>query len=392
MISRKILISCLIIILLPLLTVLIPLEANAAAPTITIDPIAAATNTNFDMCISWASADLVNTDDLTVVFENSATATARFDVEALTASEVTFYYDSNDCGVADNGGDYEARLTETGTDDANDHDKITIITRALGAILGIDDWVGFSINLDTNTSVGAFNIADSLPISIGIANVAGNSLLTPTDAGNYKILIQQAVSGTQTDVDWLDTQLLYIGGDNLVTITATLDPSISLSITEANCLLGILSQTQIKTCGTQATITTNIGTGYTSYIEQDQSFQSNVNGVTHEIGDPGDALIEASGAMDGTYGEYGISILTDDTTGWEVFSGACADYNEQSITPFPAQQLAGDATRYTLTSYTTPVNGVDHGIIDICAGVRIGYDTPPGIYSHTLTITIVGNF
>ena len=104
-------------------------------------------------------------------------------------------------------------------------------------------------------------------------------------------------------------------------------------------------------------------------------------------------MIEASGALDGTYGEYGIGIKTDDTTSWPEFTLDCSDdYDDQSVNDLPAQEITGNNNRNTLTSYTSPVNGVDHGLIDFCAGVRIKYDAPPGIYSHTITITIVGNF
>ncbi len=390
MLNRKFIIFTLLVLLMPLLTILLPLPVNAAPPAITITPVQSAVSTNVDYCFGWASSGLANTDTLFVLFPTNETdANIRFDVEALTASEVTFYVGTSTCS----GG--TSRATETGSTDDNGQDKVTIVNRATSWITA-GMYVGIILDLDSlDGTTNPFIIADSTPISIGFANVAGDSVLTPATAGNYKVVLEQIVEGTNpTEVDWFDTQLLYIGDLNKVNITATLDPSISLALDTNTCNLGILAVDAIKACGYTATVTTNIGTGYTGYVEQNHPFQSIVNGVTTAITGPGNSVIEGDedpNPLSGDYGEYGFGIQTDDTTSIPEFTGACGDYDD-AVTDLPATSLAADNTRYAFASYTAATNGVDHGVTAFCNGVRIKYTTPPGQYDQTLTITIVGNF
>ncbi len=179
---------------------------------------------------------------------------------------------------------------------------------------------------------------------------------------------------------------------NDVTITATLDPSISLLLNANTCALNILTTDTIQTCGFNATVTTNIGTGYSGYIEQNHPFQTTVNAVTTVITGPDtDNVINGSDPLSGAYGEYGIGLKTDDTTSFSEFTGNCVDYDD-GTTDLAANSLVSDETRYSFATYDAAVNGVNHGLTYFCAGVRIKYTTPPGQYDQTLTISVVGNF
>ncbi len=180
--------------------------------------------------------------------------------------------------------------------------------------------------------------------------------------------------------------------DDTVNITATLDPSISLLLNANTCALNILTTDTIQTCGFNATVTTNIGTGYSGYIEQNHPFQTTVNAVTTVITGPDtDNVINGSDPLSGAYGEYGIGIKTDDTTSFSEFTGNCVDYDD-GTTDLAANSLVSDETRYSFATYDAAVNGVNHGLTYFCAGVRIKYTTPPGQYDQTLTISVVGNF
>lgn len=205
-----------------------------------------------------------------------------------------------------------------------------------------------------------------------------------------------AATPTLSDVTITDNDG-SLSGD--VNITATLDPSISFVLKKPNnevitsqysCNLGTLTTNAIQTCGFSAQVTTNIGTGYTGYIEQDHPFQTTANGETHPIPGPAGVVVEANDALTG-FGEYGVGILTTDNTSWQQFSGTCASYDGLT-TDLPAQAITGNNDRNIFANYTAALNGIDHGLTYFCSGVRITYATPPGTYSHMLTVTVVGNF
>ncbi len=370
------------------------LEINGPAhlpPVITITPLQADPSdpapVNVDYCLGWDSAGLANTDNLVIGFEARTNVNENFDLSGLTYEEVSLYTGTKTCS-----GGTERATENTGTNQDNDHDQFSY----LGVSNGFDV---MNINLDSLSGGNPFVIADSTQISVKFHNVAGNSVKTPVTPGNYMVKVQQEVDGSNPKIiDWMDTQLLYIGNQNKVNITATLDPSISLLISNNDCAsgLGILSQELIQACGFQTTVTTNIGLGYTGYIEQNHPFQTTVNGVTTSITGPVDDLINGLDDPDllsGTYGEYGFGVKTDDITTFPEFTGDCPDYDEDTgYSSLPATSLAGNNTRYAFATHDAAVNGVNHGLTYFCAGVRIKYTTPPGQYDQTLTITVAGNF
>lgn len=190
-----------------------------------------------------------------------------------------------------------------------------------------------------------------------------------------------------------------------VNITAQVEPEISIDLSLTSCEFGILTADKIQTCGYSVAIATNAQSGYTGYIRQNQGFESTMNGITHEIhGENGTPLqIEASGALAGENGEYGVGILTTDTTDWPQFSVACANYDNQSSTSLPAKAVdwstAAEPDDYlgdnvdNIFAYTyEAVDGVNDGLTYFCHGVRIKWDTPPGTYTQLATITAIANF
>ncbi len=126
-----------------------------------------------------------------------------------------------------------------------------------------------------------------------------------------------------------------------VNVTATVEPEISLSLSNNACALGVLTADAIQTCGYSVAVATNAQSGYTGYIRQNHGFESTIGVTTHEIhSENGTPLqIEASGTLVGENGEYGVGILTADTTDWPEFTGLCSDYDNQSSTSLPAKAV-----------------------------------------------------
>lgn len=411
MLNRKILKICLLVLFMPLLSILCPIGVNAAAPVITIDPVAMTANSSNAMCFGWDSVYTLGYDQLGnrygtsilgLGFEARTELAERFSIDELTADEVTVYVDSDDCGTTQGAG-YQARVGEASNDPADNDNGSDYVTFGTSGIYETITIVLDELDGDSNN----FLIPDGTSVSIGIAAVTGQSLITPTTPGNYTVVVEQLIFqdfSRPLYTEFLDTQFLYIGNANQVNITATLDPSISLVVTDTGndhrCNFGTLTADKIQTCKYSATVTTNIGTGYTGYIEQNQPFETNVNGEATPIpGTGGNNEVDADPATLTGYGEYGIGIQTTDTTTMPTYTGDCDDYDESGSngggTNLPAQSLASSNTPIAFASYTAPVNGIavtGHGVTQFCSGVRITYATPPGIYTHILTITVVGNF
>lgn len=190
-----------------------------------------------------------------------------------------------------------------------------------------------------------------------------------------------------------------------VNITATVEPELSLSLSANSCSFGVLDATKIKTCGYNVSVATNARSGYTGSISQNHGFETNVNGVNHEIEGENDTplQIDASGALSGEFGEYGVGIQTADTTDWPEFTGLCSTYNNQATTSLPAKAVdwstladpdayLGDNIENVFATNSEPVDGVNDGLTYFCHGVRITWDAPPGSYDQLVTITVVGNF
>ncbi len=190
-----------------------------------------------------------------------------------------------------------------------------------------------------------------------------------------------------------------------VNIRAQVDPTLSLVLSSNACELGVLTADAIQTCGYSVAVATNAQSGYTGYIRQNHGFESTIGLTNHEIhSENGTPLqIEATGTLVGENGEYGVGILTADTTDWPEFTGDCADYDNQSSTSLPAKAVdwstaadpdayLGDNVDNVFATSSDPVQGVDNGLTYFCHGVRIKWDTPPGSYSQTVTISVVANF
>ncbi|MCX6744115.1 MAG: hypothetical protein NTX82_01165 [Candidatus Parcubacteria bacterium] len=243
--------------------------------------------------------------------------------------------------------------------------------------------------------------------SAAVTNPSGSSITSPQ--GRYiEYKANFSTSDTSAspmlyDVTINSEDAIFL--DDNVNITASVDPTLSLAISNNACTLGLLTADAIQTCGYNASVTTNAPNGYTGYIRQNQGFQSTNGTVTSEIKGENDTplQIDASGTLSGLYGEYGIGIQTADTTDWPEFTGLCSDYDDQAIISLPAKaadwSTSADPDAYLgnnidniFASNSEPVDGVTLGLTLFCHGVKIKWNAPPGSYSQIVTITAVGNF
>ncbi|MCX6745213.1 MAG: hypothetical protein NTX82_06865 [Candidatus Parcubacteria bacterium] len=394
MLNRKLFIVCLIILLVPLLTFFAPHQALALAPTVTITPNSGiATGAYTDYCVGWTDPDGytaydfgTNTgNEIIVAFDNNYDL-SKLKISATdTKSEVVVYVGTSTCS----GGTQRITSTQS-TDDTRDK---TVIYTGL-----IANYTIVVIQPTNTIAAGAMSIkfrsindnANSLNCNAG---ADACSVVAPAIAGNYKIAVESLVANATPpdDIVWLQTDLAYIGNGNQVNITSTVDPTISFALSDNTCNLGTLTTDALQTCGYGATVATNAVNGYSGYIQQDQAFTNGTSTITSEVDD---SKINGTGALAATYGEYGIGVNTTDTLDYfdANFTGVCTTNYDGLTNDLNANGLAADTTDYVFATSAVPVDGVTTGKTDFCHGVRIKFDTPPGSYTQTVTLTIVGNF
>jgi len=368
-----------------------------AAPTVTISPVASDTSTNVDYCFGWSSEDFDVADDNWVIgfFEDDADADKSFDISGITVSdteantEVYVYFDSDDCGTTQGAG-YQSRPSEgieAGIDTLEDRDLV------VGVDNPDDDYVFILIDIDDDAV-----ISDGTDISIGFVTKAGNTILTPTDPGNYKVITQQyVIDSNPIEVEWWDVQLLYIGGANETDISASVDPTLTFDIVEiasdtatTSCDLGELLDFSISTCSYRTKISTNGPNGYTLYVKEVAQLQNA----------DGDLIGYSDGTINEGVSEYGIA-TTDLFTGQGIDQLDDADGNltvetaDCTYTGVPANDVTS-GTFTALSSSAESFASSDVAVTDeyttMCYGASISDATEGGVYTQDIILTVVGNF
>jgi len=317
----------------------------------------------------------------------------------------TYFLNSNNNNITSTGQSvYNVKLTfePVNTLDANDGIKINFqsgydLTSVVPADISVSSANG-SITTGTIPAITDQNIY--IPISAsdasGLITVEiEDNLVTPSIPGEYDITI------TTWDLDSYpsfneanDTREHYtaseaVFGNYDVEITATVDPTLSMSLSSSTCNLNTFSTTNIRTCSYDVTVTTNATGGYSAYIREDDDLK---NSASDMITDTASSYITSGGS--GTDEEYGIGVDTQDTADiFPDYSGvdSCANLDNQSSTDLPAEPITGNDQRFA--TYTDPADGgSNRGQTTICHGAAIIGTTPAGVYSHNVIITITGNF
>ncbi|MCX6745218.1 MAG: hypothetical protein NTX82_06890 [Candidatus Parcubacteria bacterium] len=225
-------------------------------------------------------------------------------------------------------------------------------------------------------------------VVIGIENLIypDTNLSLPLSSGVYPITIQtynfycEGYDGAFTRLDSIidegskDVVIYPKPLDDDVNITAAVDPTISFALSSNTCDLGTIDPGVLNTCGYYATVSTNALNGYVQYIGQDHKFQ--IPGG-HEMTD----YVGSEPYTPGTE-TYGLLDLDDS---YDI--DECATY-DGTTTP----------DRYGIPFENTPIlwgnnwEPVAEELIVFCHMATISYDTPPGLYSHTVTLTVIANF
>lgn len=213
---------------------------------------------------------------------------------------------------------------------------------------------------------------------------SGDSVLAASTDGIHTMSFTAIDGDTQTLLIGL-SELLYVGDSNLVNISASVDPTLSLTLGDWSsgvpntCPLGTFDATKISTCSYSVKVVTNAYLGFTSYITSSDGLVSGSDEIN----------AVADGAVTAGSEEYGVatdgSNLTDIQSSVTCpASGGTTAVSSTGLTTGLAQSL---------TTSTSPVDGgVGTGKQTVCHAASISPITPAGTYSQDVTITVIGNF
>ncbi len=233
----------------------------------------------------------------------------------------------------------------------------------------------FTFRLCATSTASAAN--DPIVIEIGTNatfGAAGNDQITnATSAGSKTVTITGPTSGDSASL------ALPIMDDDQVTVSATVDPTITSDITPGatpySCALGTLTTSVVNGCTYTNTISTNASGGYVAQIQDDGNLRSGAN----DVNDVSDGVVTAG------VEEYGAS--SDDTVGTPAF----ANYDGTCGTGATEAATGLSATLVTYADKSGP-SGPSGDAVILCHSASIAADTPSGSFSHIVTHITTGTF
>ena len=240
----------------------------------------------------------------------------------------------------------------TGSVDVND----------VGVEVDTDDGILTVRGCGSMTASGA---APTINFEIGTSAGGTNRITNPDTSGSTTIPITETTDS--------GTLAVPIMSSDQVTVSATVDPTITSTLSSSTCLLGTLSDANIQTCTYTNTVNTNATSGFTSTILDDGNLRVGANDINDAAGD---------NDVDAGSEEYGAS--TSDAGNTIVAYVACAD---PEPTPLEASALTTSAQ-----SYSTAGGPVSADVTTVCHGASITATTPAGSFSHITTHITTGIF
>lgn len=241
--------------------------------------------------------------------------------------------------------------------------------------IGIDDATGV-VSVEMCSTFTSSDAASTINLEYGTAatdNGSGTNRVTNPAAPGSTVLAIDHASATNTG-----SLAVPIMTEDQVTVSATVDPTISSTLSSATCLLGTLSSTSINVCTYSNTVLTNAASGFTSTILDDGNLRNASDDVDDAAGD---------NDVDQGSEEYGVS--SDDTTAVDIIEtdgtgcDGTDDEDATAITP-SAQSYA---------THNGPVGSGDADeVTNLCHAASVLPTTPAGSYSHITTHITTGIF
>lgn len=220
---------------------------------------------------------------------------------------------------------------------------------------------------DTITISNVDNLTAGTLYGVKISDGTTAKLGTP-GAGNDKIITIKTNDGT-SDVDTKDIAVAIISNDQ-IGVSATVNPSLSFSISSDSLDLGTLTSSTVANAGPSTlTVSSNATSGVVIDVKDANNGLSN-----------GSHTIPATGSGGITAGTEGYGVYGTNASGLTIDEGFDDDNNAD---------VAISTSYQTFASSTGPVSSAT---VDLKVKAAISGSTPAGSYSDTITVIATGKF
>jgi|GEM_PF-2204316 len=200
---------------------------------------------------------------------------------------------------------------------------------------------------------------------------------------NFPYLVWQDYTPSNSEI-YFTRWLLQERGQ--IAISASVDPSLTLSLSSTTCNLGTFDSANLKTCSYGAEVSTNGSSGYTSFIKADGNLRNATNSIANVSGGSVTAATESYG-LSTTKDSQTISQINDADSDTYYTQADCTSLDNQNSMAMTASALT--TSDQTFASSSGPVAA---DMTYLCHAVAITGTTPAGVYTQLVTITVVGNF
>jgi len=219
------------------------------------------------------------------------------------------------------------------------------------------------------TGVGALSASTKYGVR-AVGNVA--ALGTAAAANNIKVEVRTYEdSGTLEDTGTLALSLI---ADDQVSVTATVDATLSVALSGTTASLGTLSTSNVNQASITSTISTNASGGFVSLVKYGATLTSGANTIPDESG--GGTIVAGTS-------EYGAS--SDDTTSVDLAttSNSCATGGG----PMNATALS---TTFKIFASESAAASAD--VTTLCFVATTSATQQPGSYTSTATLVTTARF
>lgn len=265
--------------------------------------------------------------------------------------------------------------------------QATSPTDACSGSVGVND-VGVEVDTDdgiiTVRGCGSMTASGGTPtINFEIGSAAAgpgtNRITNPSGTGSFPISITET-----TDSGTLAVPIL---SDDQVVVSATVDPTITSTLSSNACNLATLTSSAINTCNYTNTVTTNASSGYVARLLDLSSVTAG------KLCSPSAAVCtndinRTTGNVDLGSEEYGVATdrSAQDLADYGTGAGECTTPDN------PQEATALSSDQVTAQSYGSSSGPVSAEVSRLCHAASITGTTPAGSYTGTVTHITTGTF
>lgn len=345
-------------------------ELSSISDTLTNHNISAA-DTNHTIVFTLSSSGALNNDDTIVL-----TFASGWDLATETVAE-------DDVDVS---GSILGEATTAADCAGSEHMSVWISDQDMTITICNEDG-GDLANSETVTIEIGSNATSS--------GTGSNNIVNPGTAGPYSIDIETKADGS-TVIDNGALAVPIVDGTD-VDITATVDPTLTATLSDTTCGMGDLDITGSEGCSYSTTVSTNVTNGFTSYIAEastptdSDGCSSGTDCDIEMIGTPANTISDGDGTLDGDSGNEDYGVITSDSGNTVTNDANCAQVNE---TYYDDRTDAITVTTLTNSEqdYSAATGPVSSDVTYICHVIAVSATTEAGSYQHTVRVTTVGNF